>query len=350
MPPRKATGTNTAPAQAPIAAAAPETRAWPRWRPRGGCIFSSHIRALDVLEHHDGVVHHDADRQRRREQGEGVDREAEPPQAGEGADRRYRHGDQRDHVARQLEEAKTTTATSRMASPRVRTTSSMKVLADFDVGRVVDAGDPAAPRRSCGARCAPGCGRWRRIAGRCRRRPPACRRGGAGVVTRAPSSTRAASFTPERARRPAARRRSCRTSWGSFSAPLAVTVHRLLAGGSGLLADLAGGVLAVLGADGVGNIGGRRPAGPCGRASATGGWSSRGRRRSGRHPRGMRLRSSSTFDQRVVGEEQRCPAGIRRGQGGDHPDLDRSALHRHAELAHHMRQARFGDLDAVVKR
>ena len=55
---------------------------------------------LDVvdhrLDHHDGVVHHDADRQHQAEHGEGVDREAEQREEDEGADQRHRHREQRD--------------------------------------------------------------------------------------------------------------------------------------------------------------------------------------------------------------------------------------------------------------
>ena len=53
---------------------------------------------LDVLDHHDGVVHHDADGQHHAEQGQQVDREAQQVEAGEGADQRHRdrqHRDQR---------------------------------------------------------------------------------------------------------------------------------------------------------------------------------------------------------------------------------------------------------------
>ena len=54
--------------------------------------------AFDVFDHHDGVVHHDADGQDHAEQGQGVDREAQHIHAGESADDGHRHrqqGDQR---------------------------------------------------------------------------------------------------------------------------------------------------------------------------------------------------------------------------------------------------------------
>ena len=52
--------------------------------------------ALDVLEHHDCVVHDDADSDDHREERQGVDTEAEKPQAREGADERDWHGQHRD--------------------------------------------------------------------------------------------------------------------------------------------------------------------------------------------------------------------------------------------------------------
>jgi hypothetical protein len=51
--------------------------------------------ALHVLHHHDGVVHHDADRQHQPEQAQRVDREAQHVQHGKGTDHRHRHGQQR---------------------------------------------------------------------------------------------------------------------------------------------------------------------------------------------------------------------------------------------------------------
>ena len=44
---------------------------------RGDAVLARLGVAEDVLEHHDGVVHHDADREAEREQGEGVEGEAE---------------------------------------------------------------------------------------------------------------------------------------------------------------------------------------------------------------------------------------------------------------------------------
>ena len=57
--------------------------------------------ALDVLEHDDRVVHHDADGEHHAEERERIDRVAQQIEAGEGADQRYRHrrdGDQRPYT------------------------------------------------------------------------------------------------------------------------------------------------------------------------------------------------------------------------------------------------------------
>ncbi len=48
---------------------------------------------VDVLEHHDGVVHHQADGQHQRQQGQDVDRETEGQQHHRGGDQGDRHGD-----------------------------------------------------------------------------------------------------------------------------------------------------------------------------------------------------------------------------------------------------------------
>ena len=49
--------------------------------------------ALDVFQHHDGVVHHDADGQHHAEERQGVDGVAQGVHAREGADDGHRHGD-----------------------------------------------------------------------------------------------------------------------------------------------------------------------------------------------------------------------------------------------------------------
>ena len=52
--------------------------------------------AVDVFQHHDGVVHHQADGQHQPQQGQGVDGETQGVEEDEGADQRYRNGHERD--------------------------------------------------------------------------------------------------------------------------------------------------------------------------------------------------------------------------------------------------------------
>ena len=59
---------------------------------------------LDVLDHDDGIVDHDADREHQRQQRDRVGRIADRQHHGEGADDRHRHGDQRDERRPQLAE------------------------------------------------------------------------------------------------------------------------------------------------------------------------------------------------------------------------------------------------------
>ena len=78
MPGRKATGTKTAASTSVVAITGPVICPMPRrvasTAPRSG--FSSMFRC-DVLDHHDGVVDDEADRQHDREQRDGVGRVAE---------------------------------------------------------------------------------------------------------------------------------------------------------------------------------------------------------------------------------------------------------------------------------
>ncbi|MNM61741.1 hypothetical protein D3C81_730480 [compost metagenome] len=61
--------------------------------------------SFDVLHHHDGVIHHDADRQHQAEQAQRVDRETQHVQRGERTHDRHRHRDQRnDRCAPGLQE------------------------------------------------------------------------------------------------------------------------------------------------------------------------------------------------------------------------------------------------------
>ena len=60
-----------------------------------GCLAILDV-AVDVLQHDDGVVDDEADRQHQREQRQRVDGEAEHVHQREGADQRHRDGDERD--------------------------------------------------------------------------------------------------------------------------------------------------------------------------------------------------------------------------------------------------------------
>ena len=90
--------------------------------------------ALDVLEHDDGVVHHDADGEHHAEERERVDGVAEQQQPGERPDERHRHGRERDEGgAPVLQEEEHHQEHSTIASARVFTTSRM----DTSTNRVV---------------------------------------------------------------------------------------------------------------------------------------------------------------------------------------------------------------------
>src|SRR5882724_11868807 len=93
MPAMKAVGMKTAQSTSAIATSAPPTSSMVL------CAASRGPRpaqiALDVLHHHDGVVHHDADRKDQAEQRQIVEREAERRHDEEGADQRYRDGNDR---------------------------------------------------------------------------------------------------------------------------------------------------------------------------------------------------------------------------------------------------------------
>ena len=53
--------------------------------------------SLDVFHHHDGIVHHDTNRQHQPEQAQGIQREAQQVENTERAHYRYRHRNQRDY-------------------------------------------------------------------------------------------------------------------------------------------------------------------------------------------------------------------------------------------------------------
>ena len=91
----KAAGTNTAHSTSAIAISAPPTSSMLLMAASCGREPGLDI-ALDVLDHDDGVVDHDADRQHQPEQRQIVEREAEHRHEEERADQRHRNGDDRD--------------------------------------------------------------------------------------------------------------------------------------------------------------------------------------------------------------------------------------------------------------
>ena len=64
-------------------------------RPIGREVLLVHL-GMHRFDHHDRVVHHDADRQHQREERDQVDRDAEQQQEKEGPDQRYRNRQGRD--------------------------------------------------------------------------------------------------------------------------------------------------------------------------------------------------------------------------------------------------------------
>ena len=95
------------------------------------------VVAHDVLEHHDRVVDDDPDRERKPQQREGVDREAEEVQDDERADERRRNREE--HVERRRERAEKEIADDRGQERRQRQREDQLVRALVDeLGRVDD--------------------------------------------------------------------------------------------------------------------------------------------------------------------------------------------------------------------
>ena len=226
---------------------------------------------LDRLDDDDGVVHDDADGQHQAEQRQVVQAEADGRHDGEGADDGDRHGDQRDQrrppvlqehqhddgdqddrVDERLEDL-----VDRLADERRR------VVGDLVVDVLRETSSSAPPSwRGRGRRCR---GRWRRAAGRRRGWRRAGRRAcwsmssvcgaefdAADVLERGPCG------------RPASVRRTMSSNCsGSASRPSVVSGElEWPAAGDRRLADVAGGDLHVLLADGVDHVAGRQVAAP----------------------------------------------------------------------------------------
>ena len=88
----KAVGTNTAISTSAMAISAPPTSSMVLCAASLGDMPCVQV-ALDVLDHDDGVVDHDADRQHQAEQRQRVEREADRRHHREGADQRHRDGE-----------------------------------------------------------------------------------------------------------------------------------------------------------------------------------------------------------------------------------------------------------------
>ena len=94
-PGRNDSGTKTAASVSVVAMTAKNT--WRGADHRGGARPKpSAAPAHDVLQHDDGVVHHQAGREHQRQQGQDVDREADEVDRRERADQRHRDGHRRD--------------------------------------------------------------------------------------------------------------------------------------------------------------------------------------------------------------------------------------------------------------
>ena len=125
-PCRKAIGTNTATSTTVVATTAKADLAGAavgRNQPRLAVFLHA---AVDVLQHHDGVVHHQADGQHQRQQGDDVDGETQRQQHAERGDQRHRHRDRRhQHGAHTAEEQVDHRDHQAMAMPSVLNTSRM---------------------------------------------------------------------------------------------------------------------------------------------------------------------------------------------------------------------------------
>ena len=90
MPPMNETGTNTAHSTRPMAITGPLTSSI-----AFSVACSGRQAMLDVVlhgfDHHDGVVHHDADREHDRQHGERIDRKAQSHERREGSHQGNRH-------------------------------------------------------------------------------------------------------------------------------------------------------------------------------------------------------------------------------------------------------------------
>ena len=92
VPGKNATGTNTATSTSDVAMTAPATS----FMASGAALWESRLAflnvALDVFDHHDGVIHHQSGGQRDAEQRQRIDRKPQQLDEGESSDQRNRNG------------------------------------------------------------------------------------------------------------------------------------------------------------------------------------------------------------------------------------------------------------------
>ena len=313
-------------------------------------------QALDVFEHDNRIVDDDADRQHHGEQRQGVDREAEQPESGEGTDQRNRHGNQRNQRgAPVLEEDEDDDGNHHQ-----RFGQRLEHFRDRCLDELggVEGNDIVHPRREFRAQFvhagAYALGHFQRV--------------GAGLQIDADSDDRLAQqlracIVALRAEFDAGDILEVERAFGTVGAHDDVAefcwcrqaalggdgVDQLLALRCGFLADLAGGVLLVLRGDGIRNVGGRDaelrhalglepdPHRVVQRAEDLGVTDTR-----------KPAQLVKNVDQGVVGQIERRQAVVGRTDCRDHQDVVRALGNGHPVLADDVRQARFGDLDPVV--
>ena len=100
-PPMKSTGMKTATSESVIERIVKPISREPSSAASQHRLPHLHV-AHDVLEHHDGVVHHEADRERERHQRQVVEAVAEQVHHREGADERHRQREARDDGGREV--------------------------------------------------------------------------------------------------------------------------------------------------------------------------------------------------------------------------------------------------------
>ena len=313
-------------------------------------------QALDVLQHHDGVVHHDTDGQHHGEQGQGVNGEAEQPQPGEGADQGDGHGHQGNHrgapVLQEDEDDDGHQDQGFHQGVHHFGDGGLDELGGVERHHVIHvAGELLlqfvhAQLHLLGHVQGVGAG----LQEDADADHGLAQQGGGGVVVLGAQLDPGHILQVQGALGAVGADDDVAELFRRRQAALGGhRVDQLLAVGGRLLADLAGGVLLVLGGDGVGDFRRRHP--QLGHAV----WPQpqphgvvQGAEDLGVADAGNALQVVQDIDQGVVGQVQGRAGAFRRGDGSHHQDVVGTLLHGHAVLAHHVRQARLGDLDPVV--